>query len=298
MAGAVIFARIHQAPPKRGGRRRKPHEKPTVASVLAVNRRNMVRRIQRLVCANFGPGDGWLSLTFDDAHLPAGYEDAKRLSTNFIRRLQRRHRKRGMELKYIYALCQGRKSGRWHLHIIVNGGVGGLELRRLWGMGDANRKDLYPDGNYTGLAEYMVKPEEREDFAEGAGGREKYRHAYASSLNLVDPPPVRDSVKQAEFDDPAPQPGFYIDKDSVYEGVNPISGRAYKSWVELPLLPEPGAPPERSALPDIERTWLKYKRKRKRSAMPDGARAWLRQELKDRVQVELDIEALFGGESE
>jgi hypothetical protein len=290
LAGSVIFVKLHAMPAKRESRSRKPKEKPSPFRVIEANHRNMVRKVQRLICANFGPGDGFMSLTSDDDHLPKNRADAQRMANNFIARLRRWYRKHGQELRYIYSIEQG-KSGRLHIHIIMNGGPTSLELRKIWGMGDANRKDLYESGDYRQLSSYIVKETVETDREE----RRKFKRAFVPSKNLVDPKPVRDAGRPRDFTDPIPHEGFYIDKDSIYDGVNPITGRMFKAWVELPLLPEPHAPPDRDPIPKILRTASSYFRKRKHDPIPDGTERWIRTHLKGGVQYEFDIDALTLG---
>jgi len=289
LCGAAIFARVHERPPGGGaaGRRRRPKERPTVEAMRRVNERNAERKVQRLLHANFGPGDGFVTLTTDDAHRASCLADAQRIARNFVARLGRWYKRRGLVLKYLYVLEQG-KSGRWHMHVVVNGGPTSLELRRIWGMGDVNRKDLWEPETYGELASYLVKEKAGADWRRGNKGR----RSFSRSQNLVDPPPVRERARASEIADPAPHPGFYVDPGSVWRGVNPATGRAYVSYVELPVLPEPG---RAYSVERFAETAEAYRRKRGRAWIEDGAARWLRRALAGGAQVELDIEALLEG---
>ncbi len=55
---------------------------------------------------------------------------------NYIRRIQRLRKKRGLPpLKYIAVTERGKKGGRYHHHITINGGIDRDELESLWGLG-------------------------------------------------------------------------------------------------------------------------------------------------------------------
>ncbi|MCL2492522.1 MAG: hypothetical protein FWF33_00560 [Clostridiales bacterium] len=289
LAGAVIFSKIHSAYPTAPRRNRAPKQSPSAAAVLEVNKRNMIRKIQRLICANFGCGDGFITCTSNDEHLPKDNAAARKQIERFLRRLRRWYKRRGLPFKYLYVSEIG-ESGRHHVHIIINGGPSSGELRELWGYGDINRKDIYDqDGEDSAvLATYLGKEK-----AIDIRNYQKNKRAFSHSRNLVDPLPVRDTVKNAELDCPTPHPGFYIDKDSIFEGINPFTGRAFKAYTEKPLIVERGAPPARDTFPLIVSTIKAYHRKRKHQPIADGTLRWIRENLKGGAQYEFDIDALL-----
>jgi hypothetical protein len=133
-------------------------KKPTSDTQQRLNRRHAEGKLRRLLHTNFTPSDLFLTLTFDDAHMPASVEDAQREIQNFLRRLKRRYAKLGTELKYIYILEKGQEHDRLHVHMVVSGGMDEEELAQLWGMGHVSADCLQFDENgLAKLARYFAK---------------------------------------------------------------------------------------------------------------------------------------------
>ena len=64
-------------------------KKPTTDIQQRLNSRHAENTLRRLLHTNFKEKDLFVTLTFDDAHLPALVEDAQRLLQNFLRRVKR-----------------------------------------------------------------------------------------------------------------------------------------------------------------------------------------------------------------
>lgn len=118
------------------------------------------KKCARMINANFGEGDLFLTLTYRTA---VAAEDALRLLRNFFSRLKRfRKRKGETPLKYIYVMETGKK-GRIHAHMIINRmEISMRELADLWGLGRVMISRLEPGGDYTGLAFYITKENYKE----------------------------------------------------------------------------------------------------------------------------------------
>lgn len=164
---------VFQAP----GKRRKKC-KPTKEIQEQINQRNAERKLTRLVHANFTPEDLALHLTYKPGSEPETEEAAKKVLSNYLRRLKRLYKKLGLELKYISCIEIGKK-GRVHNHLIISGGADRDELEKLWGLGYANSKRLqFGDDGITGLARYMVKDKH-------------FFKRWNQSRNLIIPEPVQ-----------------------------------------------------------------------------------------------------------
>ena len=88
---------------------------------LRANLKTSYEKLLMLVCANFSPGDWWVTLSYDDAHLPKTKEESKRPFRRFIRRF-RKYRKVNKEaLKYVYCTQLTTRDGgiRLHHHMIL-----------------------------------------------------------------------------------------------------------------------------------------------------------------------------------
>ncbi len=163
------------------GKRRKKC-KPTSETQARLNQRNAEKKLTRLVHANFTGKDIAIHITY--AVPPKSEEEAQKDLYNYIRRVKRAREKAGLApLKYISCTERGGRGGRFHHHIIMNGGMDRDELERLWGKGYANTKRLqFGESGVSGLARYIVKDKH-------------FFKRWNASRNLIQPAPVtRDGV--------------------------------------------------------------------------------------------------------
>lgn len=163
---------------QRPGQRR-ARSKPTSAIQEKLNTRNAERKFVRLANLNFSGGDYALHLTY--AEQPESAEEACRLVRNYIRRINRRRKKAGLEpCKYLLTTERGKKSGRVHHHLIISGGLSRDEMENVWGLGTANclRLQFDADSGITGLGTYITKQ------------RSMYKR-WSGSRNLQQPEPIQ-----------------------------------------------------------------------------------------------------------
>lgn len=182
VCGDYIDADIYPVFQPAGKRRKKC--KPTSEIQKKLNQRNAAKHLVHMVRSNFGSEDMAEHLTYRPGEEPGTMEEARRDLYNYIRRLKRIYKKRGIELKYISCTERGKKSGRYHHHLIVTGGVDRDTLEKAWGKGYANSKRLqFEEDGMAALAHYMVKDET--SFRRWNGSR-----------NLCQPEPI---VKDNEY---------------------------------------------------------------------------------------------------
>ena len=156
VCGEYMDADIYPVFQKPGARRKRC--KPTSEIQAKLNQRNAEKKLTRLVHNNFTENDIALHLTYRNGEEPENEADALRVLGNFIRRLKRRYKKAVKELKYISCTEYGKKTGRVHHHLIINGGYDRDEIEKLWGRGYANSKRLqFEEDGVTGLARYIAK---------------------------------------------------------------------------------------------------------------------------------------------
>ena len=134
------------------------------ASTLArerLNARTSFQKLERVLAANFDDGDLFVTLTYDDDHLPPDRDTAVRRMRAFIPKLRAARKARGQPLHYVYVtegFCPG---GRAHHHMVINStGNDFEELRRLWIYGDnmeVRRLTFGPEYTYEDLASYLTK---------------------------------------------------------------------------------------------------------------------------------------------
>ncbi len=159
--------------------RRKPKAKPTPAAQKRVNRRAKENNLIRLLNANFTAKDIAFDLTYRKGEQPETDEQAKKDVQNFLRRLKRYRRAAGLpELKYIAVTERGSRGGRYHHHLVINGGVELSDLAAIWGKGYTKAAPLQFDE--TGLiakGKYMTK-------------QSLYFRSFNASKNLIHPQPT------------------------------------------------------------------------------------------------------------
>lgn len=106
-------------------------------------------------------GDLFITLTYDDTHLPEDREAAIRRIRSFLSKLRKARKPRGQLLHYIYVTEGGCPGGRLHHHLVVNSTGEDLEeIRRLWIYGDnveVRRLEFNQGHTYEDLASYLTK---------------------------------------------------------------------------------------------------------------------------------------------
>jgi hypothetical protein len=217
-----IFARdtAQDEPIRRGSRKRK--HKVTSPKQANLNEKNAKRYIVQLANGNFTEDDLFVTLTYNDKHLPKTIEEAEHHVTLFLRRVKAKRKKLGLEpLKYIlvteYVLNEDDSiKVRPHHHLLMNSMNRDLieslwkEKRQKLGKPDAQRIDPDLDklhNGIEGLARYMTK-------------NPKGKKRWSSSRNLKRPVETKNDHKysrkrvRAAAEDPAN--GF-----TYFEGMYP-----------------------------------------------------------------------------
>lgn len=232
-AGKTI--EVHKGYSKRLGdhKPRGGKEKPTAEEMEKVNQKNAEARLRRLINANFEGGDFHLVLTYkkDLRPDPAG---AKERVTKFIRQLRNEYKKVGADLKYIHVTEYAGKAIHHHLIIndIDNKNVSKM-IRNQWEYGNPKFTPLDNSGQYQKLAEYLIK-ETSKTYKEHDGG---HLQRYSCSRNLIKPVAKTTIIKKATkwAENPKPKKGYYIDKDSIENGVNLWNGRPFQRYTMIKL---------------------------------------------------------------
>lgn len=136
-------------------------KRETKPSQKNLNDKNARRYLTRLANINFGEGDVWATFGWNDSCLPEDEDRARKDITNFLKRVNRRRKKLGLEnAKYVYVLAfDGYK--RPHFHILISGdGIDRDELEKIWGKCDRpNTRRIKPDEKFllVGLATYITQ---------------------------------------------------------------------------------------------------------------------------------------------
>lgn len=245
------------------GERRKKKKKLTPEQVKKNNQRAKATRMRRTMKANFDAKDLWCCCKYPEGtKLPI--KDVKKDKSRFLRILRGEYEKRGSPFKWIARLEVGERGGI-HFHILVN---------RVWKdqtdtiiadawdralqksalqkirpgcrtQGLVDWQNTYEEGDFKDLADYICKQpekdsEEYEQLSLFPPEEQKQLLSVSSSRNLIRPEPEREhysrrTVRKLIEDGPKPTPGYYIDRETLYIGINPFTGWSYCKYTELKI---------------------------------------------------------------
>lgn len=137
-AGRVVRQSLYSPRDPNPNRRRRAISIPKEEKERA-NLKTSYEKLLMLMCANFSPGDWWVTLTYDDQHLPADREAAKPCWRKFMRSF-RKYRKDCKEpLHYVYCTQLTTRGGgiRLHHHMVMRYEDDGDEkrIKSLWEFG-------------------------------------------------------------------------------------------------------------------------------------------------------------------
>lgn len=215
------------------GEKREKKKKLTPEDVRRQNERNRWRRVQRLILNNFREGDWHMILKYRPEERPETYEEAKAHRKKFLDKMRAAYKKAGIPFKWIAVTERGKRGKVLHHHLVIEDihrdGIDTVKLvKKLWTYGSEFFSALYDDGEYEKLAEYIVKAETKEE-----GGW----CTYSRSRNLKTPVKTVEDVPHKRWRDPPVAPkGWYVVKDSVYNGINPVTGHPYQHYTIKKLI--------------------------------------------------------------
>ena len=231
IAGRSIMVTL-RGPAGNHTRTRAMKKNVTREQVRKNNDRLALRNLTLLLNSNFEDDEGaHFTLTYRMVPSPA---EAYKMQENFLRRMKRAV----PGLKYV-AVTEY-MNARIHHHIVMN--ITDVKLvEKVWGAGRVRATVLDSCGDYTDLAEYLIK-ETNKTFRDPDGPRQ---HRWSASRNLEKPATKRVEVSLSEImDDPQPIAGYYIPEDRIRRFEHPVTGietveylmiaidkpRRYKTW--------------------------------------------------------------------
>ena len=213
------------------GEKRQEKRKATPEQIERQNRFNKAKECRRTIKLNFAPGDLFVTLTYKAGEKKSIDEVMKDI-TQFDRKMRYRHKKAGTEYKWMRVIEIGERGGI-HIHLITTKESFDY-INEAWTHGHPNYKRLYADGGYAQLADYMSKNQKNK---QGELVKKGDYH-YSTSRNLKRPIPevkryshwtmrriIERGIKAS--------PGYYIDKDSIRMGINPVTGKSYLYYTEV-----------------------------------------------------------------
>lgn len=182
--------------------------KETTKKMKNLNDKNRVNNTIRLANTNFTDNDLFVTLSYTEETLPKNLEEAKKKLSNFLKRLRRRLKKEGLpQLKYIATIQYGKKTGKIHHHLIMNGDLSRDVVEELWKKSEKGRcntqKLQFDEFGIEGLVRYMLR---------GAVGYKKVTR----SKNLIQPKPIINDFKYSKrkiYDLANSQGGVELEKE-------------------------------------------------------------------------------------
>lgn len=212
--------------------------KKTKEEMQEANMRQAARKLARKINANFKPKDWHITLTYRRGTRPDAEQAKKNIKALFVS-LRSEYKKSGFALKYICATEYLNKA--IHHHLIINNINDGKRtttdlIHELWkGKGNPHFEHLYDDGEYSQLASYLIKETEK-TFRSKKGVNKQH---YTCSRNLITPKPETKTitVKKGWEKEPSPRKGYYIKKDTLYNGFDKL-GYPYQRYIMVKINPK------------------------------------------------------------
>lgn len=163
------------------------------------NLKTSYEKLLMLMCANFSPGDWWVTLTYDDAHLPATREEAQPCWRKFMRRYRKYRKKFNEPLQYVYCTQLTTRGGgiRLHHHLVLRWEDDSDEekIRSLWEYGKiVHIRKLKSFEEILDKAHYMCRePRELGVYVSG-------EQMWTASRGLVRPKPEYTTIDSDALD--------------------------------------------------------------------------------------------------
>lgn len=174
----------------------------------------------------FNLNDYYVTLTYRKDERPPGMEAAKKHFSEFIRKLKRQYKKQNIEMHWIRNIEVGTRDG-WHIHMAINR-IPDLDIliSRFWTHGRAIWEGLHKHREFAKLAAYMVKTPKTDPRL-----RET---SYSASRNMPLPEPEKKVYRSKTWKaEPIVEDGWYLDKESYVEGINPVTGYPYRHYTKI-----------------------------------------------------------------
>ena len=176
----------------------------------------------------FEKNDYFMTLTYHKEERPADMKEAKEHFRRFRERVRKEYKKRGYELRWIRNIEVGSK-GAWHIHVIVNRiPDADIILRAAWPYGKMVSQLMYEQGSFRDLAAYITKTPRTD--------RRLKESDFDCGRNMPLPEPDKKVYKHWRKEILIPR-GYYLDKDSLREGRNPVTDYPYRVYALIRIGP-------------------------------------------------------------
>lgn len=207
------------------GEKRIKKKKATPEQIEKRNQYNKEKIARWKLRNNYKRNDYFSDFTFAKDKRPECMEEAKEIASKLFRRVRSEYRKRGYELKWMRNIECGTKNG-WHIHVVINRIPDtDIILSTIWDKGKVYNVLLYEKGEFAELAAYITKTPKTDPRLKESN--------YSTSRNLPVPEPEEEILWGKKWKEPMAWKGYYIDKDSLHEGINPVTGYRYRTYTMI-----------------------------------------------------------------
>lgn len=179
-AGRLVLTALSSMPlPRDPDSVRAEKSKCMTAARQRMNLKHSCQKLELLLAGNFDSSGRFLTLTYDDAHLPADRRAASRRLRTYLGHLRDWCKARGKPLRYIYVTEGAHGDKRLHHHLVLSGVEDCDVIHSLWANGYVESKPLDPS-QFADLARYLTK-EPRDGIPQNG------KRCWTPSLNLTRP---------------------------------------------------------------------------------------------------------------
>lgn len=205
------------------GQKRQQKKELTKEQIEKRNQYNREKTARRKLRMHFEVNDYFSLFTYRKEDRPEDMKKAKQHFGRAIRIIRREYRKRGAELKWMRNIEVGTKNG-WHIHLVLNRIPDtDLILKKAWPHGKVVSQLLNEKGEFAQLAAYITKTPKTDPRLKET--------SYSTSKNLPIPEPKEKIYRRWKtWKDVRVPEGYYLEKDSYYEGINPVTGYKYRIY--------------------------------------------------------------------
>lgn len=202
---------------------------PTPDCMLKINERRVYQQLARLINNNFETNDLFVTLTYTVDSRPSTQKQVKEDSEKFLRDFKRLASKLGVPTKYV-----GVSNFNWrgvpHHHFILDSSLAANDIQHLWPYGRINIKRLDDSGDYTRLADYLLRHTSNKN-------NRVHAKRYLRSRNLAMPVTIEDTISPDSWRDPPKAPdGYFLLTDSIVTYVNSVTGYPYQYYKCIELI--------------------------------------------------------------
>ena len=169
-------------------------KKGTTDAQKKLNARRAEEKLVQIINANFGAGDHLVTCTYAQGREPASLAEAQKHMRNYMGRIKRLCKRRGLpEPAYIY-VTEVTSSNRWgvryHHHMVLKAGIARAEVEELWtkvhGICNTKAAQRLKEG-LTGWAKYIAKQVCSESTEHKRAETESRAHRWSASKGLKAP---------------------------------------------------------------------------------------------------------------